>query len=86
MEVVAKSPEEAVNCARRRLGREPTAVDQDVYAVYRPRRVRGRKLVGYFGADAGGSDDDGLAGVREPRRPVPDPSSAARHLDLPDTS
>jgi len=31
----------------------------------------------------GGGDDDGLAGVREPRRPLPSAGSAAVALDEP---
>ena len=46
------------------------------YAVYRHRRVRGRRLVGLF---AGPGADGGPAGVREPRRPRPAPPSLSAH-------
>ena len=44
-----------------------------------PLRIFGRSA----GRWAGGDDDDGLAGVREPRRPAPTAGSAAATLDLP---
>ncbi|TQJ48899.1 hypothetical protein FBY26_0565 [Phycicoccus sp. SLBN-51] len=82
LEISAASPGEAVMRARRafdltRLSERDTP-DQ-LYAVYRHRRVRGRRLVGVFG-DAG---PGGLAGVREPRRPLPDPPSLRTRRDLP---
>ncbi len=46
------------------------------YAVYRHRRVRGRRLVGLF---AGPGADGGPAGVREPRRPRPTPPGLRAH-------
>lgn len=67
---------------RARRSMTGSAAPDHVYAVYRRRRVRGRKLVGYFAGGTGG-DDDGSAGVREPRRPLPGPSSLSATLDLP---
>lgn len=52
-----------------------------VYAVYRRRRGRGRQLMGYFAGGAPG--DDGTAGVREPRRPLPSPPSLHAEAPLP---
>ena len=52
------------------------ATDVTAYAVYRQRRVRGRRLVGLF---AGPGADGGPAGVREPRRPLPAPPSLEAH-------
>ena len=52
----------------------------ELYAVYRHRRVRGRRLVGAFAPDG---PDDGLAGVREPRRPLPTPPSLRAEAELP---
>ena len=82
LEISAASPGEAVIRARRafELTRVPERDDADqLYAVYRHRRVRGRRLVGVFG-DAG---PGGTAGVREPRRPLPDPPSLRMEHDLP---
>ena len=56
--------------------------DVTAYAVYRHRRVRGRRLVGLF---AGPGADGGPAGVREPRRPLPAPPSLDVHA-IPPTS
>lgn len=75
LRIQAASPSEAVICARASL---PPGADGHVYAVYRHRRARHRRarhrrLVGVF---AGlGPGDDGSAGVREPRRPLPAPPS-----------
>ncbi|WP_056919483.1 hypothetical protein [Phycicoccus sp. Root101] len=52
------------------------ATDVTAYAVYRQRRVRGRRLVGLF---AGPGADGGPAGVREPRRPRPAPPGLEVH-------
>jgi hypothetical protein len=76
--VDAASPSEAVVAARRLL---PVASTLELYAVYRHRRLRGRQLVGTY--PAGGGDDDGLAGVREPRRPHPAPPSLHAEADIP---
>lgn len=76
--VEAGSPAEALMRARANIKADPHA---GVYAVYRRRRVRGRRLVGYFAGGSGG-DGDGLAGVREPRRPLPDPGHLAAERDL----
>jgi hypothetical protein len=82
LEISAASPGEAVMRARRAftLTGPPVRGDREhLYAVYRHRRVRGRRLVGVFGeADPGGS-----AGVREPRRPLPDLPSLRASRDLP---
>jgi hypothetical protein len=82
LEVSAASPGEAVMRARRAfaLTGPPERDDRDhLYAVYRCRRVRGRRLVGVFGEPEGG----GTAGVREPRRPLVDPPSLRAVRDLP---
>jgi len=54
------------------------------HAVWTARRVG---LAGMLRSSAGrwpgGGDDDGLAGVREPRRPLPSAGSAAVALDEP---
>ena len=78
--IEAASPSEAVALARRCLPELPDPADHPVYAVYRRRRLRGRRLVGLF---PGGGGDDGLAGVREPRRPLPTPPSLHASADLP---
>jgi hypothetical protein len=65
----AASPAEAVALARRSLGTD----SPDVYAVYRHRRLRRRQFVGLFAGPGGSGPDDGAAGVREPRRPLPSP-------------
>jgi hypothetical protein len=75
--VEAASPSEAVMLARRTLPLLPHA---EVYAVYRLRRLRGRRLVGTFPVGGG---DDGLAGVREPRRPQPAPPSLRAEAEPP---
>lgn len=71
LHVPAGSPGEAVALARRALGAE----HPDVYAVYRHRRLGRRKFVGLFAGAGGSGTDDGSAGVREPRRPLPSPPS-----------
>jgi hypothetical protein len=76
--VDAGSPSEAILLARRTL---PVSPGLELYAVYRHRRLRRRQLVGTF--PAGGGGDDGLAGVREPRRPHPNPPSLRAEADLP---
>jgi hypothetical protein len=81
-EISAASPGEAVMRARRafELTSPPGRDDSDrLYAVYRHRRVRGRRLVGVFGEGGQG----GTAGVREPRRPLTDPPSLRAYRDLP---
>ena len=75
--VSAASPSEALMLARATL---TTASGAHLYAVYRHRKLRRRKLVGTFPAGGG---DDGLAGVREPRRPHPAPPSLGAEADLP---
>ena len=71
LHLAACTPSEAVALARRSLGAE----HPDVYAVYRHRRLRRRTFVGLFAGAGGSRPDDGLAGVREPRRPLPSPPS-----------
>lgn len=77
LQVHAASPSEAVMWARASM---PLSTEDHLYAVYRHRRARGRKLVGLF---AGVGGDDGTAGVREPRRPLPAPPSLRAEADLP---
>ena len=78
----AEGPAEALILARGSMARAPGAVpaDDHTYAVYRRRRVRGRRLVAVF---MGPEGDDGTAGVREPRRPRPNPPSLRAEADLP---
>lgn len=75
--VSAASPAEALALARASMTAPSGA---HLYAVYRQRRLRRRKLVGTFPAGGG---DDGLAGVREPRRPLPTPPSLRAEVDSP---
>jgi hypothetical protein len=78
LHIEAGSPGEALVRAR---GSMPApGPDDEVYAVYRHHRGRGRKLVGYFGGPGG---DDGTAGVREPRRPLPNPPSLRAQAEPP---
>ena len=76
--VSAASPAEALALARASMTAPPSGAH--LYAVYRQRRLRRRKLVGTFPAGGG---DDGLAGVREPRRPLPTPPSLRAEVDSP---
>ena len=80
--VTAHSPGEAVMLGSPTIRRvtERDRTHADLYAVYRHSRLRGRRLVGAFFADGPG---DGLAGVREPRRPLPTPPSLRAEADLP---
>ena len=84
--VTAASPGEAVAIGAGTL-RRVTARDRthaELYAVYRHRRVRGRRLVGAFLPDGpGDGPGGGLAGVREPRRPLPAPPSLRAEAELP---
>lgn len=75
--VSAASPSEALILAR---GSLPARAEPHLYAVYRRRRLGRHKLVGTFPASGG---DDGLAGVREPRRPRPSPPSLRAEADTP---
>lgn len=77
MHLQAASPSEALMLARTAMPDPPGA---ELYTVYRRRRLGRRKLVGTFPAGGG---DDGLAGVREPRRPHPTPPSLRAALDPP---
>lgn len=77
LHVPAGSPGEAVWRASRQM-RSSSSSPLRVYAVYRHRRVRGRRLVGLF---AGGGD--GSAGVNAPRRPLPDLPSDSIRLEVP---
>ena len=80
--VTADSPGEAVMLGAPTLRRvtERDHTHADLYAVYRHRRVRGRRLVGAFSPDG---PDAGTAGVREPRRPLPAPPSLRAEAELP---
>lgn len=77
-QISAVSPSEAVQAARRAM---PAPVWHGWVTVYRHRRLRGRTLVGTYAA--GGPGDDGWAGVREPRRPLPDPPVLSRAAERP---
>lgn len=79
LHISAASPGEAVLRARRVMDLTGSPEPDRLYAVYRHRRVRGRRLVGVFG----GPDTGGTAGVREPRRPRPDLPSLRAGRDLP---
>lgn len=70
----ADNPGEAVAQVRALTPGDGT--DVTAYAVYRHRRVRGRRFVGLF---AGPGADGDPAGVREPRRPLPTPPSLRAH-------
>jgi hypothetical protein len=74
--VDAPSPAEAVVLARSQTQGAPEA---DLYAVYRRRRAGRGRLVASFPGSGGG---DGLAGVREPRRPLPDPGHLQAQRDV----
>lgn len=80
--VTADSPGEAVMIGAPTLRRviERDHLHADLYAVYRHRRVRGRRLVGAFLPDG---PEAGTAGVREPRRPLPSPPSLRAEAELP---
>ena len=83
--VTAASPGEAVMLGAPSL-RRVTARDHthaELYAVYRHRRVRGRRLVGAFLPDGPGGPGGGMAGVREPRRPLPTPPSLRAEAERP---
>ena len=75
--IQAASPSEAVMLARRSMTVPPGV---QLFSVYRHRRLRGRRLVGTFPVTG---NDDGLAGVREPRRPLPTPPSLRAEAELP---
>jgi hypothetical protein len=77
--IEAASPGEALVAARRSMDRAGSSGADCLYAVYRRRRARGRRLVGLFGGQGG----DGGAGVREPRRPRPDLPSLTTSRPLP---
>ena len=79
LRIEAASPGEAIVAARRSMDRATPPGTDHVYAVYRHRRVRGRRLVGLFA----GPDEEGGAGVREPRRPRPDLPSLQVRRELP---
>jgi hypothetical protein len=77
LHIEALSPAEALLRAR---GAMPPLGGDHVYAVYRHRRARRRTLVGYY---AGPGGEDGSAGVREPRRPLPSPPSLSAAAEIP---
>lgn len=79
----ARDELEAAAEARRHLAGPGRDV---VVSCYRRRRLRGRRLaMTEYVAEEGG-DGDGLAGVREPRRPRPDPGQLYAAADLPQKS
>ena len=82
MQLEAGGPAEALLMAREAMahGSHPVRDDDHAYAVYRHRRGRARRLVTVF---MGPGDDDGTAGVREPRRPLPNPPSLHAEAELP---
>lgn len=55
----------------------------EVTVVQQRRWRHGGKVVDPRGGSGGGPDTDGLAGVREPRRPKPGPPSLTMALELP---
>jgi hypothetical protein len=75
--VVADDASDAVAWVRATV---PAQGDTTVYAVYRHRRLRGRRFVGLW---SGPGYDGGPAGVREPRRPRPTPPSLSVQLEVP---
>ncbi len=76
--VAALSAERAVLEARLLM---PAPEDGCLYAAFRRRRGRRSRLELIVGAGPG--QRDGLAGVREPRRPLPDPGHLSVALDEP---
>jgi hypothetical protein len=86
--VRASTPGDAVVLALPTLRREVHGSghgqDLTLYAVYRHGRARRRKLVWVFPSE-GGTDGGGTAGVREPRRPLPNPPSLHAEAELPPT-
>lgn len=72
----ATSASDAMVAARRAM---PETVWHGTVRVYRRGRLRRRTLVGTY--LAGGGPDDGLAGVREPRRPRPDLPGATAYAE-----
>jgi len=74
--VVADDASDAVAWVRATV---PDQDDTTVYAVYRHRRLRGRRFVGLW---SGPGYDGGQAGVREPRRPRPTPPSLSVQLEV----
>lgn len=81
----AESEEAARDHVRRIWGaRRP---EDCVMTTYRQRRGRRRVLVGndYLPGGGGEGGDDGSAGVREPRRPLPGPSHLYAEAPLPES-
>ncbi|GAA1763766.1 MAG TPA: hypothetical protein PKH97_11260 [Tetrasphaera sp.] len=64
----------------------PRRREDCVMTTYRQRRARGRVLVGsdYLPGSGDGGGDDGAAGVREPRRPLPGPGHLSAEAPLPE--
>jgi hypothetical protein len=80
--VDASSASEALVRARASMGAAGVSFGPGCrYAVFKHRRGRRRALVGYFLAP--GDGDDGSAGVREPRRPLPAPPSLRAEESVP---
>jgi hypothetical protein len=81
---------------RRAINPMSTAITMFVQTAGRPRRrvPAGRGRPRHIGGSVGGGgfpgdwpspdDDDGGAGVREPRRPLPTHPAASQALDLPE--
>lgn len=77
--VTGHEPWEAVQVGRTRFAGVPPVPSPTTFDVYRVRRLRRPRYVVTFAADSG----DGLAGVREPRRPRHDPPGLEAEAPLP---
>ena len=73
---------EAERAIRRAVNPLSTAVTRVVQGAPRRRITAGGSVAPR--GDWGPPEDDGGAGVREPRRPLPTPPSMSQALDLPD--
>lgn len=83
--VRASSPAEAsaeVSALLLRCGLEPDAVTFSLVRRRHSRRARERLVLGVRSGDDG-PDDTGLAGVREPRRPLPAPPALRAEVPEP---
>lgn len=79
--VPARNELRAIADIRRDL---PACVGEVMVSCYRRRRLRPRRLAMTEFLVAGGPDDgDDLAGVREPRRPRPDPGHLHAEAPIP---
>lgn len=79
--------EEAVQDLRRALPPEVHFRRPPVWKARERRRVGGARVTGRsrLGGPDDDNGDDGLGGVREPRRPMPPTGSASLALELPDS-